>query len=253
MSTTAPTIPQRPSLSSPTAPLSPVSGSLMNEKLESDLHELSEAFKVRVPSGAATVEKCEVVLTVPDSWWYDSKDTTVETQTHGKAYGLEMELKQYPKALTLKLHASLVKALSQQQQDLPWDTEGHVDLHTLLSHPWSEEDDNLYDTILLLNAMIERVFHLCRNADQPFILDYAHPPHTHLYFGRYDLLSSNKMARIRALYDFDAKDETELAFNTGDVIDVVYERADGWCLGVLNGLSGLVPRNHVEDVVDDDQ
>ena len=52
--------------------------------------------------------------------------------------------------------------------------------------------------------------------------------------------------KVRALFDFDAQDENELAFNIGDVIDVVYERDDGWLVGILNGISGLVPVNHIE-------
>lgn len=75
------------------------------------------------------------------------------------------------------------------------------------------------------------------------VRDFAYPPHDCRHWGRSMLSSSD---RVRALYAFDSQDENELSFVCGDIIDVVYKRKDQWIVGVLNGLSGLVPANHVE-------
>lgn len=56
------------------------------------------------------------------------------------------------------------------------------------------------------------------------------------------------LREVKALFDFEAQDENELNFNVGDVIEVIDERKDGWIIGILNGLSGLVPANYVECV-----
>ncbi len=33
-----------------------------------------------------------------------------------------------------------------------------------------------------------------------------------------------------------------------DVMEVISERNDGWVIAILNGITGLVPLNHVKDV-----
>ena len=35
------------------------------------------------------------------------------------------------------------------------------------------------------------------------------------------------------MYDFEAQDETELQFNVDDIIEILYERKDGWVLPYL--------------------
>jgi hypothetical protein len=73
-------------------------------------------------------------------------------------------------------------------------------------------------------------------------------PSSALHWGRYPLRPDQALQQVKALYDFDAKDENELNFNVGDIIDVLDERSDGWLIGLLNGLSGLVPITYVEKV-----
>lgn len=51
---------------------------------------------------------------------------------------------------------------------------------------------------------------------------------------------------MRALYDFEAQGDNELAFNVGDIIEIVYKQDKGWSLGILNGICGLVPDSYVE-------
>lgn len=53
---------------------------------------------------------------------------------------------------------------------------------------------------------------------------------------------------VRALYDFQAENETDLSFKEGDMINVL-DRTDpsGWYEGELNGVRGYFPSNFVEE------
>jgi hypothetical protein len=54
------------------------------------------------------------------------------------------------------------------------------------------------------------------------------------------------MQKVRALYDFEAQGDNELAFNVGDVIEIVYKQDKGWSVGIMNGICGLIPDSYVE-------
>ncbi|KAL3053279.1 hypothetical protein OYC64_005755 [Pagothenia borchgrevinki] len=50
--------------------------------------------------------------------------------------------------------------------------------------------------------------------------------------------------QVKALYDFNAEEEDELGFNTGEIIEVL-DRSDlSWWRGKLRGKSGLFPANY---------
>jgi len=51
--------------------------------------------------------------------------------------------------------------------------------------------------------------------------------------------------RCRALYDFDAQDNTELSLKKGDVVNIIKKGQDWW-EGECNGRRGLFPGNYVE-------
>lgn len=62
-------------------------------------------------------------------------------------------------------------------------------------------------------------------------------------------LDKSKLSpRCRAEYDFEPEDLAELPLRIGDVVDILYDRGDGWLVGINSesGLSGLVPGNHVK-------
>ena len=82
------------------------------------------------------------------------------------------------------------------------------------------------------------------------VRDFAYQPNTSSHFGRFALRADRPMRKVKAIYDFQAQDENELYLNVDDIVDVIYERSDGWLVGVLNGISGLVPANHVEPYVE---
>jgi drebrin-like protein len=54
--------------------------------------------------------------------------------------------------------------------------------------------------------------------------------------------------KARALFDYDAADETEISFKTDDIILVVpsADPMEGWLEGEINGNRGLFPENYVE-------
>ncbi|KAM9985975.1 hypothetical protein ACTFIZ_004253 [Dictyostelium cf. discoideum] len=51
---------------------------------------------------------------------------------------------------------------------------------------------------------------------------------------------------VRALYDYDAADDTEISFKENDVICITQDFEDGWWNGDLNGNVGRVPANYFE-------
>ncbi|CAF0818382.1 unnamed protein product [Adineta steineri] len=53
---------------------------------------------------------------------------------------------------------------------------------------------------------------------------------------------------VRALHPYKARESDELSFEKGDIILLLCTRRDGWCKGRIEGITGLFPANHVENV-----
>ena len=51
---------------------------------------------------------------------------------------------------------------------------------------------------------------------------------------------------VRALYDYDADDQTSLSFQQGDVIQVLTQLESGWWDGIMHGQRGWFPSNYCE-------
>lgn len=49
---------------------------------------------------------------------------------------------------------------------------------------------------------------------------------------------------VRALYDYDADDQTSLSFRQNDIIQVITQLESGWWDGVINGVRGWFPSNY---------
>jgi len=68
--------------------------------------------------------------------------------------------------------------------------------------------------------------------------------------GSYDYSSSysspSASLKVRGLYDYTATCETELSFKQGDILTVTERDDSGWWYAELNGVSGFVPNNYVE-------
>ncbi|KAJ3446286.1 sh3 and f-bar domain-containing protein [Anaeramoeba flamelloides] len=57
--------------------------------------------------------------------------------------------------------------------------------------------------------------------------------------------------QVVAIYDYEAKDETDLGFSQGDSIRVVKKHSSGWWEGECNGQRGLFPMNFVSENAED--
>ena len=55
---------------------------------------------------------------------------------------------------------------------------------------------------------------------------------------------------VRALYNYDADDQTSLSFRAGDVIQVITQLESGWWDGIINGVRGWFPSNYCVVVSD---
>jgi len=64
--------------------------------------------------------------------------------------------------------------------------------------------------------------------------------------GGYDY--SNSGARVRGLYDYTATCDTELSFFEGDILTVTEQDESGWWFAELNGKSGFIPNNYVQQM-----
>ncbi|KYQ91103.1 hypothetical protein DLAC_08009 [Tieghemostelium lacteum] len=58
---------------------------------------------------------------------------------------------------------------------------------------------------------------------------------------------------VRALYDYEAANDTEISFKENDVVCITADYNDGWWCGDINGDSGRVPANYFEYLNQDDQ
>lgn len=53
------------------------------------------------------------------------------------------------------------------------------------------------------------------------------------------------LVRVKALYDFNAQDPSELPFRVGDIITILKQEGEWW-EGEMNGRKGLLPSNYVQ-------
>jgi hypothetical protein len=70
---------------------------------------------------------------------------------------------------------------------------------------------------------------------------------------------NNKMSPVlfvKALYDFDSKDNSSLSFKKNDIIQVLTQLESGWWDGLCNGERGWFPSNYVtaeSEILGDDE
>lgn len=57
---------------------------------------------------------------------------------------------------------------------------------------------------------------------------------------------------VRALYDYEADDQTSLSFHEGDVIQVITQLESGWWDGVINQVRGWFPSNYCQIITSPD-
>ncbi|KAL6061939.1 cell division cycle-related protein [Balamuthia mandrillaris] len=54
--------------------------------------------------------------------------------------------------------------------------------------------------------------------------------------------------KAKALFDYDAANETELGFKAGDILTITEQDESGWWYAELNGKQGFIPNNYVEEL-----
>ncbi|KAF9348190.1 hypothetical protein BGX34_002628 [Mortierella sp. NVP85] len=57
---------------------------------------------------------------------------------------------------------------------------------------------------------------------------------------------------VRAMYDYDSEDATNLSFKKDDVIQVLAQLESGWWAGHCDGRQGWFPSNYVHVLGDED-
>jgi len=57
---------------------------------------------------------------------------------------------------------------------------------------------------------------------------------------------------VKALYDFESDDATNLTFKKDDVIQVLAQLESGWWAGYCEGRQGWFPSNYVEVLAEED-
>ncbi|KAG0328733.1 hypothetical protein BG004_002476, partial [Podila humilis] len=71
-------------------------------------------------------------------------------------------------------------------------------------------------------------------------------------------LDDGEVVLVRAMYDFDSEDATNLTFKKDDIIQVLAQLESGWWAGHCQDRQGWFPSNYVElldedDLVDDEE
>ncbi len=99
---------------------------------------------------------------------------------------------------------------------------------------------------------------LCSHSQNDFNISYILPLYHHvcLFYRSEDewddpppIEEEGMGVPVRALYTYNAVEDDELSFKSGDVFAKLSEEdAQGWCRGRINGKTGLYPANYVESV-----
>ncbi|KII71602.1 Unconventional myosin-Ie [Thelohanellus kitauei] len=59
---------------------------------------------------------------------------------------------------------------------------------------------------------------------------------------------TKSVVQYKAIFDYNANDDDELTFHTGDIIEVLHEDTSGWWEGKLNNKTGIFPYNYVKKI-----
>lgn len=57
--------------------------------------------------------------------------------------------------------------------------------------------------------------------------------------------AEQQASKARALFDYTAQDDTEIGFQTGDIITIISSHESGWWTGEINGRKGMFPAPYV--------
>ena len=57
-----------------------------------------------------------------------------------------------------------------------------------------------------------------------------------------------KKPQFKAVYAYGGQHDDELAFEAGDIINLISKDEEAWWKGELNGRTGVFPSNYVEEI-----
>jgi hypothetical protein len=60
---------------------------------------------------------------------------------------------------------------------------------------------------------------------------------------------AGRLRRFRALYDFEALEEGELAFRKDDIVELLEEVEENWYRGLCNGRVGIFPHTYCQEIL----
>ncbi|KAL6076183.1 Src y 2 domains [Balamuthia mandrillaris] len=155
---------------------------------------------------------------------------------------IKEELTQLPAATDAKIYRALYDFTAQSKEELSFQAGASVTFLEKVNEEWFKGESGGKIGILPYN------FVTCDDSQQPEQKGAegggASPPQQPQ---SPVVASSYYVPTAVALYDFEKETENELAFKTGDVIELVtYEEGEEWWSGELNGVLGVFPANYVQ-------
>uniref|UniRef100_A0A1Q3G4Z0 Putative drebrin n=1 Tax=Culex tarsalis TaxID=7177 RepID=A0A1Q3G4Z0_CULTA len=183
-------------------------------------------------------EKREAALGTPAS---PEKDYSRQASDNSKSER-DREIKQVVEA-SGKVSSAKARFLNSTAQLSPSHIQQQVAPELILSPDAENEEKSLIAELKAEMEAEERERNGLPSATEPEAApqEYFDPNAT------IDLTDEDNMIRARALYDYQAADESEISFDPGDVITHIDQIDEGWWQGLApDGTYGLFPANYVE-------
>lgn len=203
-----------------------------NQYVSVDHDEISRKFQERRRREEREFEKREAALEAPQSPDKYARQTSDSSKTER-----DREIKQIVEA-SGKVSSAKARFLNSALS--PIHIQQTVAPELIISPDSSNEETSLINE---LKAEVEAEQNGGQNGTtaEPVVQEFFDPNAT------IDLSDEDNMIKARALYDYQAADESEISFDPGDIITHIDQIDEGWWQGLApDGTYGLFPANYVE-------